>query len=322
MNDKYMPIFPMKIVVATDSSEEAQQAATMAMEIASNTDSELHVVHVEDVPVMAAAYAVPDIQHESEKAARELLDEQADAMEEAGTSIAERHLRAGQPADEIILLAEERGAGLIVTGSRGHGGIKRLLLGSVSETVVRYAHCPVLVVRGQRTTTFPTMVLMATDGSEDSALAAQAAVELSNKTGSELHLIHASQPRAPAYGHYPPGAGGAAMGEPLGTGEAALVERDIVAEESESETREQKVLDQQVRQVEEAGGEVVHKHHRIGLAATEIIAVSEEIEAGLIIMGSRGLRGLKRMVTGSVSDSVVRHAHCPVLVVRQKSEQK
>lgn len=315
-----MTIFPTKILLATDGSGDAQQAVGLAVEITKSTDSELHVVHVEGVPVMAEAYAVSDVQRESTQAARELLDEQVERVENAGASVAERHLLAGYPADAIIHLGEDIGAGLIITGSRGQGGIQRLLMGSVSETIVRYAHCPVLVVRGRRVDTFPTRILLATDGSEDSELAAQAAAELSNKTGSELHMVHASQPRASIPTPYPPGAGGGAVAEPLGPGEAAAVERDLVAEETESETRGQKVLDQQVRRVEEAGGEVAGKHDREGVAPREIVDLSEEIEAGLIVMGSRGLRGLKRMVMGSVSESVVRHAHCPVMVVRQKSE--
>lgn len=315
-----MPTFPTKIILATDGSDDARQAVGPAVEITKSTDSELHVVHVEDVPVMAAAYAVPDVQRESAQAARELLDEQVEQVESAGASVAERHLLAGYPADAIIHLGEDIGAGLIITGSRGQGGIQRLLMGSVSETIVRYAHCPVLVVRGRRVETFPTRILLATDGSEDSELAAQAAAELSNNTGSELHLVHASQLRAATPTPYPPG-GGAVAG-PLGAEEAALVERDIFTEETESETRGQKVLDQQARQVEEAGGEVAGKHERVGPPSREIVDLSEEIEAELIVIGSRGLRGLKRMVMGSVSESVVRHAHCPVMVVRHESEQE
>lgn len=299
-----MQIFPTRILLATDGFQEAQQAAGLAVEIAKSTDSELHVVHVEDVPVMAEAYAMPDAQPENEQAARELLDEQAEAMEEAGAAIVERHLRAGRPADEIIDLAEEVGAGLIVTGSRGGGGLQRLLMGSVSETVVRYAHCPVLVVRGKRTTTFPMPIILATDGSEDSALAAKAAVELSNKTGSELHLVHARDVTPPTH-YYPRGAG---------------VEQHTFAQEVAQGTKELELLDRQARQVEEAGGEISETYDRVGPAPREIVTLAEEIEAGLIVMGSRGLRGLERMLMGSVSESVVRHAHCPVLVVRRDPE--
>lgn len=67
-----------------------------------------------------------------------------------GAKVAESHLGMGRPDEEIVVLAQEIGAGLIVTGSRGQGGIRRALMGSVSDSVVRHAHCPVLVVRPER----------------------------------------------------------------------------------------------------------------------------------------------------------------------------
>ena len=66
--------------------------------------------------------------------------------------MAQAHLRVGRPEAEITALAEEIGAGLIVVGSRDLGGIRRSLLGSVSDSVVRHAHCPVFVVRKEEPT--------------------------------------------------------------------------------------------------------------------------------------------------------------------------
>jgi nucleotide-binding universal stress UspA family protein len=93
-------------------------------------------------------------------------------------------------------LAEEIDAGLIVIGSRGLGGVRRALVGSISDAVVRYAHCPVLVVRGEEgEPMFPLRkILLATDGSEEAASAAKTAVEMSNTTNSELHVIHVRMP--------------------------------------------------------------------------------------------------------------------------------
>jgi nucleotide-binding universal stress UspA family protein len=71
-----------------------------------------------------------------------------------------------------------------------------------------------------------------------------------------------------------------------------------------------------VEKVRSAGGEVAEAYLRVGDAAPEIVALAEEIEAGLIVIGSRGQGGIRRALMGSVSDTVVRHAHCPVLVVR------
>jgi nucleotide-binding universal stress UspA family protein len=58
----------------------------------------------------------------------------------------------------------------------------------------------------------------------------------------------------------------------------------------------------------------------MGKAAAEIVELAQELGAGLVVVGSRGLGGIRRALMGSVSDSVVRHAHCPVLVVRREEE--
>ena len=82
-----------------------------------------------------------------ERGAQKLLDEEVERVKVAGGTLVQAHLRVEPAAAEIVQLAEKQGSGLIVVGSRGHKGIRRSLMGSVSEVVVRYAHCPVLVVR-------------------------------------------------------------------------------------------------------------------------------------------------------------------------------
>jgi len=84
---------------------------------------------------------------ELEREAQRLLDAQAEKVRDTGGNLAKAHLRVGKPDEEIVDLAEELEVGLIVLGSRGHGGVRRALMGSVSDSVVRHAHCPVLVVR-------------------------------------------------------------------------------------------------------------------------------------------------------------------------------
>jgi nucleotide-binding universal stress UspA family protein len=76
-----------------------------------------------------------------------MLEQQAKRIEESGGTVKETHLREGRADAEIVELAEEIGAGLIVMGSRGHGRLRRALMGSVSDAVVRHAHCPVTIVR-------------------------------------------------------------------------------------------------------------------------------------------------------------------------------
>ena len=141
-----MSIFPTNILLATDGSREAELAATTAADLANATNSQLHVVHVgELLPTFLAQTEVEPAQLERE--ARELLDEQVRRIEEAGGTVEEAHLRLGQADEEIVDLAQSLGVGLIVMGSRGHGRIRRALMGSVSESVVRHAHCPVTIVR-------------------------------------------------------------------------------------------------------------------------------------------------------------------------------
>lgn len=141
-----MSIFPTAILLATDGSREAELAATTAVDLAKSTNSELHVVHVgEFLPTMLAQTEVEPAQLEHE--AREKLDEQVRRIEEAGGTVKEAHLRLGRADEEIVDVAHDMGAGFIVMGSRGHGRMRRALMGSVSDSVVRHAHCPVTIVR-------------------------------------------------------------------------------------------------------------------------------------------------------------------------------
>jgi nucleotide-binding universal stress UspA family protein len=84
---------------------------------------------------------------EAMQQAQQFLDQQVDRVKEEGVSVAEAHLLRGRPDREVVHLSEEIEAGLIIMGSRGLGGVRRALMGSVSDSVVRHAHCPVLIVR-------------------------------------------------------------------------------------------------------------------------------------------------------------------------------
>ena len=141
-----MSIFPTTILLATDGSREAQLAAATAADLARRTDSELHLIHVGELrPTFLAQTELEPAQ--LERQARELLDEQVRRVEEAGGTVEEGHLRLGRADEEIVDLAQSIGAGMIVMGSRGRGRIRRALMGSVSESVVRHAHCPTTIVR-------------------------------------------------------------------------------------------------------------------------------------------------------------------------------
>ena len=146
-----MTLLLRRILLATDGTEEAELAARVAVELAMSTGSELHLVHVKLLPITPPYPDVLDWRWGedlalAEREARELLDEQVKKVEDAGGTVARVHLREEEPAEEIVALAEELGADLIVVGSRHRGRIRRALAGSVSDWVVRHARCPVLVI--------------------------------------------------------------------------------------------------------------------------------------------------------------------------------
>jgi nucleotide-binding universal stress UspA family protein len=144
-----MSIFPTRILVATDGSREAELAVTTAADLAKSTDSELHVVHVGELPLVyhpeRRAYHAEYEEHE--KGAQQLLEAEVERIEKAGATVAHSHLRMGRADEEIVELAQSIDAGLIVMGSRGQGRLRRALMGSVSESVLRHAYCPVTIVR-------------------------------------------------------------------------------------------------------------------------------------------------------------------------------
>jgi nucleotide-binding universal stress UspA family protein len=132
-----MSMFPTKILLATDGSSEAELATRTAVDLSQRTDSELHVIHVLDVAPTALLYpeatdpegvGMPDpileedLEQSSEQRGREVLDAEVERVRSAGGTVAQAHLMIGGAAREIVHLAEDLGADLIVMGSRGRGG--------------------------------------------------------------------------------------------------------------------------------------------------------------------------------------------------------
>ena len=151
-----MSIFPTKILVATDGSEEARLALTTAADLTKSTNSELHIAYVfptavqRPFPNPITGRPAEVLEHELEEAmgqAQAFLDREVEQVKGEGAEVADTHLVRGRPDRELVHVSEEIDAGLIVMGSRGLHGVRRSLMGSVSDSVVRHAHCPVLVVR-------------------------------------------------------------------------------------------------------------------------------------------------------------------------------
>lgn len=143
-----------KILVATDFSEPSEAALAYGRELARSFNAALTVVHVVE-NVLTRAYGVdggvmmidPDLQRQIEAGAKQQLDralsdEDRDVLKAEGLVLV-----SGMPADAIVNRARQSGTDLIVMGTHGRGGVAHLLMGSVSERVVRTAPCPVLTVR-------------------------------------------------------------------------------------------------------------------------------------------------------------------------------
>ena len=298
-----------KILLATDGSPEAASAARMAIILSRSLSGELHVVYVGLAPSAYAAAESEILDYEFWKELREFaqneasqsVEEEVRKIEGAGGKVEMMHVAVGHPDSEILHIAEEIGADLVVVGSRGLGLLRRALLGSVSESVVRRAHCSVLVVRGQDRDGgyLPGRVLLAHDGSKGAGEAERIAAEISAATGSVLDIVRVLE--AELYKPSP--------GPEYWEGWEADLEG--------SKRQVEAFLDERARSLREEGVEVGETHLAIGDPDKEIVRFAEDEHADLIVLGSRGLGRLRRALLGSVSDSVVRHAHCPVLVVRQ-----
>jgi nucleotide-binding universal stress UspA family protein len=143
----------------------------------------------------------------------------------------------------------------------------------------------------------PKKILVATDGSAGAETAARRAAEMARALGSELHVVHVIPVTQPYH----------------------LVSDDAEGPSlyEEDSLRARELLERQVNSIETSGAGVAEAHVRTGEPDAEIVSLGEELDVDLIVVGSRGLSSLRRPI-GSVSSSIVAHAHCPVLVIRDE----
>lgn len=139
------------IFVAVDGSEDSEKALLTAAEMASHFKAQLHLVFAIQYQHYAmglgseVAFTLP--QEELEAFAKELLNSSKEKAVKAGCENIETHQVMGEAGQAVTELAQEKGADLIVVGSKGHSDIAGFLLGSVSHKICHLAHCPCLVVR-------------------------------------------------------------------------------------------------------------------------------------------------------------------------------
>lgn len=299
-----MDVFPHTLLLAVDGSPDAALAARAAVQIAGASGAELHVVHVWQVAASAfptlgldapaRAYEAYNLYEIYEAEGRALLAEQAERIAGTGVTVAGTHLRMGRPAEEIVALGEELDAGLVLTGSRGRGTLRRLVLGSVSQGVVHQASRPVLVLRGGDRAWPPARVVIGDDASPPARAAGELAARIGKLVGARGVVVRASPPlprRAP---------GGRATDTSLADD----------------------VLRQTTRTLEERADELAGPLGRrpevraaLGDPAAAILAAAEEgEEPALIAVGSRGLGAIERLRMGSNSAKVLAAAGGAVLI--------
>jgi nucleotide-binding universal stress UspA family protein len=301
---KKMSCFLMKILLATDGSEDAAVATQATVDLASRTGSQLHVVHAfefipprEYMSVALRLHSPSDFSRQG----RRLLDEQVTHIEEAGATVTSARLGMGSPVDQILYASEEIGAGLVVVGRRGLGGIKRLLMGSVSEGVVHHARCPVLVLRNTANVWPPRRIIMADDSSSDAKRAAELAARIGGLFEAKGSLVQV----------YPKLL---KTSQKHGALESRIVGQALQQAETELRGRAEELGGllgslPEVKLIVDEGADGID-----GVALTLLHMAQETDEPTLISVGSRGLGMISRARLGSVSTKVVRAADGPVLV--------
>jgi nucleotide-binding universal stress UspA family protein len=286
--------FLNKVLLATDGSKDAALAARAAVELSNRTTSELHVVHVwHDVPT---PHFHSFVRAQLRQEAEETFQKQLERIEQTGGTVAEAHLREGRTVDEILDLSEELEVGLLIVGSRGLGGVGRILLGSVSEGIVHHSRRPVLVMRGGQDAWPPSRVIVGDDTSEDAREAGKLAASIGELSGATALLVRA-YPRLPET-------------DPEGRELDPRMVEDALR-------REQRALEARAADIEDASGIRPRAQIAVGDPAASLIEAAEEAapQRALIAVGSRGLDAVQRLRLGSVSTKVLRAFRGPVLVV-------
>ncbi|MCH9651718.1 MAG: universal stress protein [Deltaproteobacteria bacterium] len=297
-----------KILVPTDFSEFATAALDYAAFLAGPGSIELHILHVLELDG-GAPYSLrsvmPDLEEHFESIEQKATDAMKSLLDDhrADAVIIHRVLRrafAAGPA--IIEYAQEEEIDLIVMGTHGRRGLRRFLLGSVAEEVVKTAPCSVLTLREQPEGGRGGLgkMLVPFDFSSDSERALEVAKELAVAYGSErIEVLHVAPVPAAA----------------MGSGLPVAVPVHLPMAEQAREV---------LREYDSAGSpgkpQIVTRVLE-GPAAMRLVEEAEAIGTDLIVLGSHGLTGLRRFLMGSVSERVVRWADCPVLVLRSTSEE-
>lgn len=282
---------PRKILCPIDFSAGSEHAFRVAARLARDTGCELLLVHAWFLAPIAAggdmplpADAIQGLIDDAERGLDELVPE----ARKLGVERVSAQLVSGQPWDRIVALAEPED--LIVMGTHGRTGIKRLLLGSVAEKVVRTAPCSVLVARPDGEPQAFEHLLVPVDFSEHSKRAVEQAGELARRSAARITLLHVIE-LPPIFRGTPPG--DLVRGVDAQAKTTLAIWADLVAPAT--------------------AARIV----RTGSAPGQILSVLQDDPSfDLLVVGSHGRTGFQRLMLGSVAEKLVRFAPRPVLVAR------
>jgi nucleotide-binding universal stress UspA family protein len=198
-------------------------------------------------------------------------------------------IEQGKVYERIVSVAEDENCDLVVMGRRGMNKLERMLMGSVTARVIGHSSKDTLVVPSGAKMGWER-ILVATDGSPHSNTAVQKAVDFAHSCGGKLTAVSVVDVLPEMYAEAP-----------------ALID-DL--------TKKAKGYVEEVKRMAEASGVETQTYVREGESYRTIIDLAEQDNAGLIVMGSHGRTGLKRLLMGSVTEKVIGLAHCPVLVAK------
>jgi nucleotide-binding universal stress UspA family protein len=290
------------ILVPVDGSKLAERALSVAIPLAEQHGARLILLHVHEpmtvMHIVAAGVPLRDsgLDEKMRADARSYVDRLAKRTSRLTSAPVEGVFRDGPVIPTIVAYAAESETGLIVLSTHGRGGIQRLWLGSVADALLRQATVPVLLVRGARPVAkrllgTPPFVraVVPVDGSARSEEALSAVKALLGGVHARITLVHVLHPMS------------AVAGMNLKRDPEAEVVRDYLeplAQRTASETLE-----------------VRHEAKIDAHVARVLLAAAETHDADLIAIAGQGLRGVQRMLVGSVADKLIRSAAVPVLVV-------
>jgi nucleotide-binding universal stress UspA family protein len=278
-----------KILVAFDGSAAGENALRQALRLACEEKCWVRVVTV--APPFEGELeltGVGDVHEAILRPARAALA-RAEAIARESSALIRASLEEGEASQRIVAVAEAERCGIVVMGRRGVSRLERVMMGSVTARVIGHSPVDVLVVPRDTRVGWGT-VLVATDGSAHSAAAAARAVDFAASYGGRVVAL--SVVDVPDEFH----------------AEAPAVVDQLV----EKARGYVAAVAAQARQAAVDCTEAV----REGASAARIVEVAREQAAGVIVMGSHGRTGLARLLMGSVTEKVIGHAPCPVLVVR------